>query len=57
MADVDPLYTIVEVRQEAKEFRANELLGRGWIVLKVLAARDEGEYAIYVLGRPSSVPA
>lgn len=31
---------------------ADDGLGKGWILLKVLTKRDEGEYASYVLGWP-----
>lgn len=54
-ATSDELADIVEVREE-QELRANAFLLSGWKLLKVLAKRDEGEYASYVLGRPSSAP-
>lgn len=35
---------------------ADAYLAAGWRLLKVLAKRDEHEYASYVLGWPSSEP-
>jgi hypothetical protein len=50
-------HDIKTLHETSRLDEATAYLDAGWRLLKVLAKRDEGEFASYVLGWPSVQPA
>jgi hypothetical protein len=53
MESEDQYFDIVEVKETPDKDDANELLAKGWRLLKVVTKYDDHEYAEYVLGKPA----
>lgn len=52
----EPLLGIQDLYETHRVSEARKYLALGWRLLKVLAKREEGEFACYVLGWPQDLP-
>ena len=54
MESEDQYGDIVEVKETGDKEHTNELLAKGWRLLRVVTKRDDDEWAQYVLGKPAT---